>query len=98
MPLYFELKLAVLVWLVAPQTKGAELVYERVVAPALKTHAARLDPVFSGAERVLKSKQIGQVADLAKKYGPATAQKVIEEAAARAAELAAAAKPPVGAS
>lgn len=97
-PLYYELKLAALVWLVAPQTKGAELVYERVVAPALKTHASRLDPVFSGAERVLKAKQIGQVADLAKKYGPETAAKVIAEAAARAGELAAATKPPVAAS
>ena len=98
MPLYFELKLALLVWLVAPQTKGAELVYERAIAPALKTHATRLDPVFSGAERVLKAKQVGQVAELAKKYGPATAQKIIDEATARAASVAAAAKPPVGAS
>ena len=98
MPLYFELKLALLVWLVAPQTKGAELVYERAIAPALKTHAAKLDPVFSGAERALKSKQVGQVADLAKKYGPATAQKLIAEASARAAEMAAGAKPPVATS
>ena len=98
MPLYFELKLALLVWLVAPQTKGAELCYEKLIAPALKTHASRLDPVFSGAERALKSQQVGQVAALVKKVGPATAQKIIDEAAAKVGELAAAAKPPVAAS
>lgn len=86
-PLYHELKLLALVWLVAPQTKGATLVYERAIAPALKKHASKLDPVFAGADRALKSKQVAQVAALVEKYGPAAAQKVIDEASHRAADL-----------
>lgn len=86
-PLYFELKLLALAWLVAPQTKGATLVYERAIAPALKKHASKLDPVFAGADRALKSKQVAQVAALVEKYGPVAAQKVIDEASHRAADL-----------
>lgn len=98
-PLYFELKTVLLLWLVAPQTKGAELVYERAVAPFLKQHASKIDPIFSGAERAAfggggggsggqgASKTLN---DLAKKFGPKAAAQALEKAAA---EVAAGSKP-----
>ena len=89
-PLYFELKTVLLLWLVAPQTQGAALVYERVVAPFLKSHAARLDPVFAGAERAIGGDAARTLKALSAKYGPKAAAAALEKAAA---EVAAGSKP-----
>ena len=89
-PLYFELKTVFLLWLVAPQTQGAALIYERAVAPFLRTHAARLDPVFAGAERAIGGDAGRTLRDLSAKYGPKAAAAALERAAA---EVAAGSKP-----
>ena len=89
-PLYFELKTALLLWLVAPQTQGASLLYERVVAPFLRSHAAMLDPVFAGAERALGADAAGTLKALSSRYGPKAAAAALERAAA---EVAAGSKP-----
>ena len=85
-----ELKTVLLLWLVAPQTQGAALVYERVVAPFLKSHAARLDPVFAGAERAIGGDAARTLKALSAKYGPKAAAAALEKAAA---EVAAGSKP-----
>ena len=89
-PLFFELKAVMLLWLVAPQTQGAALVYERVVAPFLKSHAARIDPVFAGAERALGGDAARTLKALSSRYGPKAAAAALERAAA---EVAAGSKP-----
>ena len=89
-PLYFELKTVILLWLVAPQTQGAALLYERGVAPFLRSHAARLDPVFAGAERAIGGDAARTLRDLSAKYGPKAAAAALEKAAA---EVAAGSKP-----
>lgn len=51
-PLYYELKLVGLLWLMTPQTKGAQLLYERFINPFLSQHAAKFDPVFATTKMV----------------------------------------------
>ena len=51
-PLYYELKLVGLVWLMAPQTKGAQLIYDSFINPFLTQHAAKFDPIFSTTKLV----------------------------------------------
>ena len=89
-PLFFELKFVALLWLVAPQTQGAALVYEKVVSPFLRQHAARLDPVFAGAERAIGGEASRTLKALSSKYGPKAAAAALEKAAA---EIAAGSKP-----
>ena len=51
-PLYYEIKLVGLIWLMTPQTKGAQLLYETVITPFLTQHAAKFDPVFATTKMV----------------------------------------------
>ena len=51
-PLYYEIKLVGLLWLMTPQTKGAQLLYETVINPFLTQHAAKFDPVFATTKLV----------------------------------------------
>ena len=51
-PLYYELKLVGLLWLMTPQTKGAQLLYETFINPFLTQHAAKFDPVFATTKLV----------------------------------------------
>ena len=51
-PLYYEIKLVGLLWLMTPQTKGAQLLYETVITPFLTQHAAKFDPVFATTKLV----------------------------------------------
>ncbi len=79
-PFYSTAKLVVLLWLVAPATQGAEVIYRRVIQPLLKSYGARLDPVFAGAEKVITSRQIGQLVALAEAQGPAAARAALDRA------------------
>lgn len=54
-PLYYEVKLVGLLWLMTPQTKGAQLLYETVITPFLTQHAAKFDPVFASTKMVSDS-------------------------------------------
>ena len=42
-PLYYELKLAFVVWLIHPQTRGAETCFKSCVQPLLKRHEKHID-------------------------------------------------------
>ncbi len=54
-PLYYELKLVGLIWLMAPQTKGAQLLYDTFINPFLTQHAAKFDPIFATTKLVSHS-------------------------------------------
>jgi hypothetical protein len=45
-PLYYELKLLLILWLIAPGTRGAEAIYHEIVMPILRNYAAKFDPTF----------------------------------------------------
>eukprot|EP00227_Mantoniella_beaufortii_P010234 CAMPEP_0197591236 /NCGR_PEP_ID=MMETSP1326-20131121/12961_1 /TAXON_ID=1155430 /ORGANISM="Genus nov. species nov., Strain RCC2288" /LENGTH=169 /DNA_ID=CAMNT_0043156627 /DNA_START=235 /DNA_END=744 /DNA_ORIENTATION=+ len=50
-PLYYLLKLTFVVWLMAPRTKGATILYVRFIMPLIKKHEESID---SALERGLK--------------------------------------------
>ena len=62
----------------------------RVSAAILRMHAARLDPVFAGAERAIGGDAARTLKALSAKYGPKAAAAALEKAAA---EVAAGSKP-----
>lgn len=51
-PLYYELKLCAIIWLIAPQTRGAQVVYKEAVYPLLHKYASQFDPTFSSDGKV----------------------------------------------
>ena len=42
-PFYYELKLALVIWLIHPQSKGAEVCFKQFVQPMLKKHEKDID-------------------------------------------------------
>jgi hypothetical protein len=49
-PLYYELKLCLVLWLIHPSSLGAVKIFESVVKPLLKTHSSRIEEGISFAE------------------------------------------------
>lgn len=45
-PLYYELKLCLIIWMIAPTTRGAEQLYNQFVWPFLHKYASKFDPTF----------------------------------------------------
>ena len=50
-PLYYELKIAFVAWLVLPRFKGASVLYEKFLAPYLARHEAAIDAHIDTALR-----------------------------------------------
>lgn len=50
-PLYYELKIAFVAWLVLPRFKGASVLYEKFLAPYLAKHEAAIDAHIDTAIR-----------------------------------------------
>jgi TB2/DP1, HVA22 family len=46
-PLYWELKLCLIFWMILPGTRGAEQLYTDVVYPFLHQYASKFDPTFA---------------------------------------------------
>lgn len=88
-PFYYELKFLFILWLVMPQTKGAEYLYEHHFKPFLMAYGSKLDPVFGIAEKALSNEQLGQLVKLAEKHGPGLVQKAVSQAIAEVQKLAA---------
>mmetsp|Transcript_20946 Transcript_20946/g.45824 ORF Transcript_20946/g.45824 Transcript_20946/m.45824 type:complete len:154 (-) Transcript_20946:796-1257(-) len=86
-PLYYEIKLLAVVWLIAPQTMGAKQVYDKFLQPLLEQYASKIDPVFSKTEQALHSKYTGQFASLLDQYGPQVAEQAIKFAQEQAKTL-----------
>ena len=58
LPLYYELKLCLVLWLIHPQSHGAEKVFDLLVKPLLNKHSKRIEEGISMVEshaEVLKS-------------------------------------------
>ena len=49
-PFYYELKLALVVWLIHPQSKGAAVVFQQMVQPLLKKHEKDIDDGLTFAQ------------------------------------------------
>ena len=52
-PLYHLVKIAFLVWCFLPQTRGAEVVYAKVVEPVLVRYEGRIDQVGRDSKRAV---------------------------------------------
>lgn len=51
-PLYNLLKCIILVWLYAPQTKGAQIVFKQFIAPFMKKHSQEIQETIAVRRRV----------------------------------------------
>ncbi|GMH34181.1 hypothetical protein BSKO_02015 [Bryopsis sp. KO-2023] len=89
-PLFYEAKLLFIIWMLAPQFKGAKVLYDKIVKPLLLKYAAKLDPVFNTAQSVIESPAMGMALNLAQQYGPDVAEQAMKIAREKAAEVAAA--------
>ncbi|CEO95949.1 Receptor expression-enhancing protein [Plasmodiophora brassicae] len=49
-PLYNLLKCIILVWLYAPQTKGAQIVFKQFIAPFMKKHSQEIQETIAAAK------------------------------------------------
>ena len=50
LPLYYEVKVVFVIWLVSPATKGASMLYRRYVHPKLTEHEAAIDRYLKDAQ------------------------------------------------
>ena len=46
LPLYYECKIALLVWLLSPATRGSTLIYRQVIHPALISREEDIDDLM----------------------------------------------------
>lgn len=86
-PLYYEAKLLVILWMIAPQTQGAKLIFIKYIKPLLEKYASRIDPVFARTEEMLNSRVTAQAAKLVEMYGPTVAEQAFKIAKEQAANL-----------
>lgn len=66
-PLYGEVRVAVLIWLVLPQTKGAAFVYEAIVGPTFQL-------ILKEAVKIPAIDRLVNQNDLKRNVGPGTGQ------------------------
>jgi receptor expression-enhancing protein 5/6 len=50
-PFYYSAKLPFILYLQSPQTRGAEVLYNRMIAPFLTHHEQRIDDALSNARQ-----------------------------------------------
>lgn len=87
-PFYYEIRLLFVLWLVLPQTKGAQVIFENYIKPLMQHYGASIEPAFAHAEKVMNSQQVNQIVKLSETYGPAIAQQALQRAAEEAQRLA----------
>jgi len=51
LPLYYEVKVVFVIWLVSPATKGASMLYRRYVHPKLAEHEEAIDKYLKDAQK-----------------------------------------------
>jgi hypothetical protein len=64
LPFYFLGKLVFLIWLAFPETRGAILLYSRIIRPLIKSHEAEIDSALNSAKQTTEevSKQASSAA------------------------------------
>lgn len=75
-PFYYQVKLLVVLWLIAPQTQGAKRLYEDFMRPFLYKNAKKIDPVFRGTQAVMQLDVTNQLAKLVEQHGRTAAESV----------------------
>lgn len=72
-PLFYELKLLFIIWLISPATRGAEVLYNEVIWKLLHEYASKLDPTFYSDSKTppkLDKEVIEQSRRIMKEQGP----------------------------
>ncbi|KAK9799710.1 hypothetical protein WJX73_001541 [Symbiochloris irregularis] len=87
-PLYYEAKLIFVLWLIIPQSKGAQYIFEQIVKPLMIKYGSNIDPAFASAEKVIYSQHTAMIVDIANKYGQEVAKLAIQRAAEEAPKIA----------
>eukprot|EP01025_Chloroclados_australasicus_P039791 TRINITY_DN4140_c0_g1_i4.p1 TRINITY_DN4140_c0_g1~~TRINITY_DN4140_c0_g1_i4.p1 ORF type:complete len:156 (+),score=30.74 TRINITY_DN4140_c0_g1_i4:113-580(+) len=88
-PLYFEAKLVFLAWLIAPQTKGALMLYEKFIRPFLQENMAAIDPVFRQVGDLMESEDMKKTINaVSSKLDDKNADAVMKKAMEHAKKLA----------
>jgi len=64
-PFYYPTKLAVLLWLYLPQTRGANHVYHWLVAPTLRRNRRHIDAALEQSSKQIKQSVNGAVTNIA---------------------------------
>merc|ERR1711871_1838987 len=62
LPLYYETKLLLMLWMVHPKTRGAQKLYEQFIQPTLAHHEAQIDASLADAQvqAQVKGKELAQ--------------------------------------
>ncbi|KXZ56872.1 hypothetical protein GPECTOR_1g787 [Gonium pectorale] len=66
-PLYYEIKLLAVIWMIAPQTQ-------------LTKYGDKIDPIFGKADAALKSNIVNELAKYVDKHGPKIAEQLVSQA------------------
>jgi len=67
LPLYFEIKVALLIWLVTPRFRGAEKIYKQVIHPYLVKYETDIDDSLN-ALKEQSTEQLGALRDAGLKH------------------------------
>eukprot|EP00210_Caulerpa_lentillifera_P002089 g2004.t1 len=87
-PLIYEAELILIAWMIAPQFKGAKVLYDNYLKPFLIKYGSKIDPVFENTKGVIESPYMGAAINLAQTYAPEIAEQAIKMAQEKAKELA----------
>eukprot|EP00803_Ostreobium_quekettii_P006640 evm.model.scf_3238.2 EVM.evm.TU.scf_3238.2 scf_3238:7083-9310(+) len=87
-PLFYEMKLLFIIWMIVPQFKGAKVMYDNYIKPFLTKHASRFDPIFETTTKIIDNPAMGAAISMAQQYGPEVAAKALQMATENAASIA----------
>lgn len=87
-PLFYEMKLLFIIWMIVPQFKGAKVLYEHYIKPFLMKHAARFDPIFETTTKIIQNPAMNAAVQLAQTYGPEVAERAMQMATEKAKAMA----------
>ncbi|GLI69129.1 hypothetical protein VaNZ11_013684 [Volvox africanus] len=79
-PLYYEIKLLIIIWMIAPGTQGARKLYEEYILPQFLKHDKFFERFFGKADAALNSDVVNTIAKLVDTKGPAIAEQVLKQA------------------
>eukprot|EP01026_Neomeris_dumetosa_P041901 TRINITY_DN3477_c1_g2_i1.p1 TRINITY_DN3477_c1_g2~~TRINITY_DN3477_c1_g2_i1.p1 ORF type:complete len:173 (-),score=13.34 TRINITY_DN3477_c1_g2_i1:327-824(-) len=86
-PLYYEVKLLLLCWLILPQFQGATLLYTDFVKPFLLKYKDQIAPWMKTTEGLLETPALPLATNLVQRYGPEVAQKAMQMASEAAEDV-----------